>query len=136
MLKTERSASAGKVAYTNTTGSTITAGTPILVGGRVGIAANDIVNGASDELDVTGRFRAVKADEEWTAGDNIGWDSDGDPAVGTAGTGCWTTDSTAWESGFLAGIAEQDSAAGDEYGILILNTFGNVDISDSFPTGT
>src|SRR5581483_3598838 len=111
-LKTEKYKCEGAVLYTNSTGSTIIAGTPIVVGGRICIPLRDIPNGATDELVDEGRFRCVKKNETWTAGDRVGWASTADPAVGTAGSGAWTKDSTLWDAGYpAAGIAEVAAAA-------------------------
>lgn len=121
-LKTEAHKSEGTILFT--AGSAVTAGIPQVVGERIGIPLRDIASGATDELADEGRFRCVKANEAWVAGDRIGWNSDGDPAVGTAGTGCWTKDVTAWDAGFpAAGIVEVAAAAGDEQGIILLNEF-------------
>ena len=80
-LKTELHKGAGLVPFTNSTGNTITAGTPVLAGGRLAIALRDIANGDSDEVLVDGRVRGVKANEAWAVGDLVGWDSNGNPAV-------------------------------------------------------
>ena len=85
-LKTELYKSAGTVPYTNATGNTIKAGTPVLAGGRLAIPMRDIANGATDEVLVAGRVRGVKANEAWAIGDLVGWDSNGNPAVGDAAT--------------------------------------------------
>src|SRR5690554_4610908 len=96
-LPIERHASDQRVSYT--AGSAVTAGTPILLAsGLVGVPPNDIAAGATDELDVTGRFRAWGiAAEAWAVGDPIGWDADGDPLSGTAGTGAHTKVVANWD---------------------------------------
>ena len=120
-LKTELYKCAGTVPYTNSTGSTVRAGTPVLAGGRIAVALRDIANGASDEVLVAGRVRGVKANEAWAVGDLVGYDSNGNPAVGTAGSGCWTKDPTAWDAGYQGGIVEVAALAGDELGIFDLS---------------
>jgi predicted RecA/RadA family phage recombinase len=117
-LKTELHKSAGRVPYTNSTGSTIKAGTPVLAGGRLAIALRDIANGDSDEVLVAGRVRGVKANEAWAVGDLVGWDANGNPAVGDAASGCWTNVRTNWDFGYQGGIVEVAAAAGDELGIF------------------
>ena len=102
-LKTEAYKNEGTVLIT--AASAITAGIPQVVGERICIPLRDIASGANDELADEGRFRCVKANEAWVAGDRIGWNSDGDPVVGTAGTGCWTKDVTAWDAGYATGAA-------------------------------
>lgn len=123
-LKTERWKSAGAIKYTNSTGSTITAGTPLLVAGRVAIPMSDIADGASDEVELAGRFRGIKADETWDVGDIIGWDADGNPKVGTAGTGCWTKNSANWDAGYVGGTVIEAALAADQYGYFALGDSG------------
>ena len=118
-LKTEKHKSAGMVPFT--AGGVVTAGTPQLVGGRVAIPLRDLATGESDELPVKGRFRGVKKDEAWTTGDRVGWDADGDPGVGTAGTGAWTKVEDDWDAGYYGGIVTEDAAQADEYGVFDLN---------------
>ncbi len=120
-LKTELHKSAGRVPFTNSTGNTITAGTPVLAGGRLAIALKDIADGQSDEVLVAGRVRGVKANEAWAVGDLVGWDSNGNPAIGTAGSGCWTNVAANWDAGYQGGIVEVAAAAGDEQGIFDLS---------------
>ena len=120
-LKTELHKSAGRVPFTNSTGATISAGTPVLAGGRLAIALRDIADGESDEVLVAGRVRGVKANEAWAVGDLVGWDANGNPAVGDAGSGCWTNVRTSWDAGYQGGIVEVAAAAGDEQGIFDLS---------------
>lgn len=127
-LKTEKYGAAGKVTYTNS-GALITAGTPILVGGRVAIANRDIATGETQELDTVDRWRARKKNETWAAGDRIGWDANGDPVGGTAGSGAWTKVVADWDAGYVGGIAEVAALAADEYGILCLNEFATDDVA-------
>jgi predicted RecA/RadA family phage recombinase len=121
----------GKIAYTNSTGATITAGTPISVAGRVGIPANDIAAGMSDELDVTGRFRVARKAEAWDDGDTIGWDADGNPVGGTAGSGAYTN--VPADMDFVAGSADAAAATTDEVGLLRLNHFASAAMLDAIP---
>lgn len=117
-LKTERHKSNDRVAHT--AGSAITAGTPVLsANGMVGIAVNDIANGDADELDVTGRFRAWGvASQAWVAGAEVGWDDDGDPLNGTAGSGAYTTASADWD--YFVGYADEAKGATVEMGVIRL----------------
>ena len=117
-LKTELHKCAGRVPFTNLTGNTIKAGTPVLAGGRLAVALKDIANGESDEVLVAGRVRGVKANEAWSVGDLVGWDANGNPAVGDAGSGCWTNVRTSWDPGYQGGIVETAAAAADELGIF------------------
>lgn len=127
-LKTEAYKSQGGVKYT--AGSAKTAGIPIVVGGRVCIPDRDLASGETDDLQDYGRMRAVKKNEAWVAGQLVGYDSDGDPVVGTAGTGAWTNDATAWDAGTPpGGIVELAAAAGDEQGVFLLNEFKTAAVS-------
>lgn len=118
-LPTERVASCEKLSYT--AGSAVTAGTPILTTlGIVGIPANDIAAGDTDELDISGRFRAWGiASQAWAVGDRIGWDANGDPLNGTAGSGSYTKTVTDWD--FSVGTVVEAKAAGTEMGVFILD---------------
>lgn len=122
-LKTERYKEDGRVAYTNSTGSTIKAGTPIqLHGYKVGIAVNDIANGDTDELDTEGRFRAWGVGSQaWTAGTVVGWDADGSPLNGTASSGAYTTTAGNWD--FPVGMVGEAKGATEEMGIVELNEY-------------
>ncbi len=117
-LKTERFKSGERVAHI--AASAITAGTPVLsANGMVGIAVNDIANGDVDELDVTGRFRAWGvASQAWVVGDAIGWDANGDPFNGTAGSGAYTKTVANWD--FFVGYADEAKGASDEMGVIRL----------------
>jgi glycosyltransferase involved in cell wall biosynthesis/GT2 family glycosyltransferase/predicted RecA/RadA family phage recombinase len=120
-LKTELHKSAGRVPYTNATGNTVKAGTPVLAGGRLAVALKDIANGDTDEVLVAGRVRGVKANEAWAVGDLVGWDANGNPAIGEAASGCWTNVRTNWDAGYQGGVVEVAAAAGDELGIFDLS---------------
>jgi predicted RecA/RadA family phage recombinase len=123
-LKTERYKSDDRVLYTNGGSTTIKAGTPIQIHGyRVGIAVNDIAAGDTDELDVSGRFRAWGvASQAWTAGVTVGWDADGNPLNGTAGSGAYTTTAGNWN--FPVGMVDEAKGATEEMGIVRLNEYG------------
>lgn len=117
-LAMERYASGDRVTYTASTA--VTAGTPILLdNGIVGVAVNDIASGEMDELDVCGRFRAWGiASQAWAVGDRVGWDADGDPLNGTAGTGAFTKTVANWD--FFVGIVDEAKGATDEMGVIRL----------------
>lgn len=117
-LATERYASDERVSYT--AGSAVTAGTPVLTAVGVGIPVNDIAAGATDEVDVCGRFRAWGvASQAWVVGDRVGWDANGDPLNGTAGTGAYTKTVTNWD--FAVGTVVQAKAAATEMGVILLD---------------
>lgn len=124
-LKTERHKSNDRVFFT--AALDITAGTPVLsANGMVGVAVNDIANGDVDELDVTGRFRAWGvASQAWAAGAEVGWDANGYPLNGTAGSGAYTTTSSDWD--FFVGYADESKGATVEMGVIRLPDFGGPD---------
>ena len=80
-LKTESYKREGSATFTNATGGTLAAGTPVKAGGRVGILLRDLPDGATDEAATTGRFRGVKSADVRAAGDKVGWDANGNPFV-------------------------------------------------------
>ena len=123
-LATERVASDEKLAYT--AGSNITAGTPVLTSlGVVGIPANDIASGDTDEVDICGRFRAWGvASQAWVVGDRIGWDANGDPLNGTAGSGAYTKTVTDWD--FAVGTVVEAKGATTEMGVILLDEPANI----------
>lgn len=120
-LPCERYKSDERMSYTP--GSDITAGTPVqLTTGLVGVPANDIASGETDEVDITGRFRAWGiAAEAWAVGDQIGWDADGDPYNGTAGDGAFTNVEANWD--FPVGTCVEAKASTTEMGVILLNEF-------------
>lgn len=123
-LATERVASDEKLAYT--AGSNITAGTPVLTSlGVVGIPANDIASGDTDEVDICGRFRAWGvASQAWVVGDRIGWDANGDPLNGTAGSGAYTKTVTDWD--FAVGTVVEAKGDTTEMGVILLDEPANI----------
>jgi len=74
-----------------TPGSAVDAGTPVSQQGYVGVPINDISANALGALQVEGVFDFVKVTGAVAVGDILGWDNDGDPVGGTAGTGAATT---------------------------------------------
>lgn len=125
-LPTERVASDDKLLYTAATN--ITAGTPVLTPlGTVGIPANDIASGNTDEVDVCGRFRALGvASQAWVVGDRVGWDANGSPLNGTASSGAYTKTVADWD--FPVGTVVEAKGATTEYGVILLDDPAQVDI--------
>lgn len=120
-LATERYKSDERLSFTAS--SAVTAGTPQLLDtGQVGIPVSDIASGDTDEVDICGRFRAWGvASQAWSVGDQVGWDSDGDPLNGTAGSGAYTTTVANWD--FPVGTVVEAKAAGTEMGVIALNEY-------------
>lgn len=87
-----------RLLYTNASGVTIKAGSPVLVGKILGVACVDIADGESENLIVTEVYEIRKANGAISQGVALYWDADGNPqgAVtgnGLSGTGCLTTTS-------------------------------------------
>lgn len=108
-------------------GSDITGGVPLDLGGRAAVAFNDIADGVLGSVQVKGKFRVVQAAEVIGKGDGVWWDSDGDPVGGTAGTGAATSTQQAAADGFLLGRCVQVSANTDVDVIVELN--GKVEVA-------
>ncbi len=120
-LKAERHKSAMRVEIT--AASAITAGVPQQIGaGLIGIPANDIASGDVDEVDICGRFRGWGvASQAWAVGDQIGYDSNGDPLNGTAGTGAFTNVEANWD--FPVGTCIEAKTATEEMGVFLVNEY-------------
>jgi len=124
-LATERYASDERISYT--AGSAVTAGTPVLTSVGVGIVTNDIAAGATDEVDICGRFRAWGvASQAWVVGDRVGWDANGDPLNGTAGTGAYTKTVANWD--FAVGSVVEAKGATTEMGVILLDEPSQIEI--------
>ena len=62
--------------YANASGSTITSGTPVLIGARLGVALADIANGATGSVQVEGVFTVTKLGTDTVAaGALLYWDN-------------------------------------------------------------
>lgn len=62
--------------YANASGSTITSGTPVLIGARLGVALADIANGSTGSVQVEGVFTITKlGTDNVTAGALLYWDN-------------------------------------------------------------
>lgn len=72
--------------YTNTSGSTITSGTPVVMGNIIGVALADIANNATGAVAIDGVFTLPKVTgSAWTIGSKLLWDvSAGKFDVGSA----------------------------------------------------
>lgn len=94
---------AGKtMPYSNSSGSTITAGTTVVVGSLLGKVIADIPDGETGDVSVEGVHYIPKVDAaDITAGETITWDvSEGkaDDDQATPATGDLTGGCVAWES--------------------------------------
>lgn len=93
-----------------TAGADLSAGDVHAMAGGIGVAIEDIANGAVGAVRVRGAFRLPKATgTAWTAGDVLYWD---------ATPGELTKTST---SNTPAGIAYADAGSSDAVGVCVLN---------------
>lgn len=88
--------------YANASGSTITAGSVVVVGNQIGVAVNDIANGASGPLAMEGVFKLPKVSGAVIAqGEDVAWDASAgafDDNAMTPASGDVTMACTAWEA--------------------------------------
>lgn len=88
--------------YANSSGSTITAGTPVVVGEQIGIVLEDIADGATGVLAMSGVFNVPKVDAAVIAqGDSVIWDASAgkfDDNAATPATGDVSGCCIAWEA--------------------------------------
>jgi len=103
----------------------VAAGTIVALKGVVGITKLDIPANTKGALAVEGIFAVPKKNEAFAAGLPVWFDADGDPNVGTAGTGAATQiGGDAQASGdVLLGSAVVDAAAADEFVYVAINKF-------------
>lgn len=76
--------------YTNTSGSTIASGSPVLVGSKLGIATGDIANNALGVLAMFGVFTITKATGTGFAlaqGGDVYWDNSAKKVTYTSNSG-------------------------------------------------
>jgi predicted RecA/RadA family phage recombinase len=108
-----------------TAAADIVAGAPIKAAGLAGIAVTDIANGAAGSVRVAGIVKLRKKEEAIVAGLPIWWDANGNPYIGTAGTGAATSlGGAAMAAGdILMGAAVADAATTDDYVLVALNQF-------------
>lgn len=105
----------------HTPGSAVTAGTPLNIGGRAAVAANDIAADILGAIQVSGLFKVVQKAELIPLGSEVWFDNDGDPVGGTAGTGAATATPQLAADGFYLGPARLASATSDVQVIVDLN---------------
>ena len=108
-----------------TPASAVAAGEIVSLKGLVGIATTPIAAGAKGSLVVSGVFAVPKKDEAFAAGLPVWFDANGDPKVGTAGTGAATqVGGDAQAAGdVLMGTAVVAAVAADEFVYVAINKF-------------
>ena len=115
--------------YTPT--SAVSAGTPVSQSGYVGIPKTDIAANALGALAVVGVFDIVKVTGALVVGDVIGWDNDGDPVGGVAGSGAATK--TLTNADFVLGTVIAAAVEAGAVARTQLNEFPGSKILDTFP---
>ncbi len=107
-----------------TPASDVVVGVPQQVAGRIGIPHTNLSADTLGSLQVKGIFRADIAAVTVVAEDVIGWDADGDPYGGTAGSGCYTNAPADWD--FKVGVASEAATATSGEVKVVLNVFPSV----------
>lgn len=110
-----RYSSDGAIDYTPA--AAVTAGDVVVLGGIVGVAANDIAANAKGSLEIEGVFKVPKTTAAWVIGLPVHWNASGDPDGGTAGTGA----ANQTGAGIYMGTATIAASSGDDYGYVNLN---------------
>lgn len=110
-----------------TPASNRTAGEVVEVAGRAGICAADITANVKGSAQIKGIVKVQKAQVAINKGVPVGWDENGNPYGGTAGTGAATNVLSAAD--FLLGSAIANAAATDTHVYVALNEF-----VEGFPT--
>jgi len=100
------------------------AGEMVQVGGQAGMCATVIAASTLGALQVKGVIKVRAAAVTGGDGDIVGWDEDGDPYGGTAGTGAATT--ILADADFLLGSLRKALTATDGEAIVSLNDYGHV----------
>ena len=100
------------------------AGEIVQAGGLAGMCATAIAANALGAAQVRGVIKARAAAVTGSDGDIVGWDEDGDPYGGTAGTGAVTTKLS--DADFLVGSLRKALTATDGEAIVELNNYGPV----------
>ena len=103
-----------------TPGSAVAAGEVVLIDTVPCIAPSAIAANEKGVLAVSGIWRVPQAAEIITAGDAVYWDADGNPVLGTAGTGAATETAT---GNNCIGKCVETTAATDSYVNVLLNQF-------------
>lgn len=102
----------------------VNAGDVIIVGTIVAYAPEAIAAGAPGNLEAEGSVWGVGANEAWAQGESLYWNPTGNPYLGTAGTGCFTTTAS---GGTLAGYARKAKASTDQTGIVQLTSASRIE---------
>jgi predicted RecA/RadA family phage recombinase len=104
----------------------VAAGDILTINGLAAVAVTDIASGEQGSVRIKGVVAVRKADEAMQAGFPVRFDANGNPKVGTAGTGCATQilGNAVAAADFLIGNAVYAAAAADEFVYVNLNDVG------------
>lgn len=100
-----------------TPGSAVVAGQVVVLNNQVTIAPDAIAASTEGVVDTSGCFDVPKSSEAWSQGDEIFYNSTGDPYGGDAGSGCFTN---VGAGNVYAGVTPMAVAANTSKGKLIL----------------
>lgn len=98
-----------------------TAGQMVQVAGLAAMVADAITANAKGAVQIKGHIKARAAAVAGNQGDVVGWDEDGDPYGGTAGSGAITTDLSVAD--FIVGSLAEALTATDGESIVRLNEY-------------
>lgn len=118
-------------AFDYTPDSAVSAGSVIAIAGLCGVANLDIAAGQLGALATTGIFAMAKVTGALSAGAVVGYDNDGDPLGGTAGSGAVT--STLGNVDFLCGTVIKAAAETDTTVLVAINAYPGSAILEQFP---
>ena len=104
-----------------------TAGEMVQTAGRAAMCATAIAANALGSAQIKGVIKVAAAAVTGSAGDIVGWDEDGDPYGGTAGSGAATT--TLADADFLIGTLTAALTATDGVAKVELNKYGDVQMT-------
>jgi len=102
-------------------GAAVVAGDPVQVAGIAGICATDVADGVQGAAQVVDLVKVVATVAVGNIGDPVGWDANGDPYGGTAGTGAATTIMSAID--FLLGSLVVAKGATDTHAVVRMNKY-------------
>jgi predicted RecA/RadA family phage recombinase len=113
-------------------------GDVVAVAGLCGVLVDDVANGYSGSAQVQGLVKVEKKQEALAAGADVWYDADGNPYLGTAGTGAATGTPCSGTGDVYMGKVPYAAAANDTHCYVLLNarkvgnrTFASANVADS-----
>jgi predicted RecA/RadA family phage recombinase len=111
--------SAPGLSVNHTPASAVTGGTLTQIGKLVGVPNQDVAANVLAGFRIDGIFAIVATSDTGAVGDDVYWDADGDPVVGTAGSGACTT--IVADGDYWIGTLAEAHAATDARSFVHLN---------------